>query len=276
MPEREEFEFLRKTKFRIRTCKLRGQISQGICFPLSILPEGEYEAGQDVTELLGITKYEPTVPAGMEGVARAPFPSYLVPKTDETRVQVLQEELSKYKDTVCYITEKVDGTSATYIWHDGEFMICSRNQVLEDTGSTFYHDVERRLGIKEKLSGLGRNLAIQGEVIGPKIQSNKYKLDKNHLKVFNIYDTSEQRYLNYEEFLSLCKKLGLDTVDVLDDRYILTDDIEELVELSRGESPLSQKYREGIMIRPLIEMQDLEMGRVSFKSINPDFLLKYE
>ena len=58
-PEKEEFEFLRDRHFRIRTIRLRGQVSQGICFPMDILPEGNYEIGDDVTKILGVTKYEP-------------------------------------------------------------------------------------------------------------------------------------------------------------------------------------------------------------------------
>lgn len=277
MPEKEEFEFLRKTHFRIRTCKLRGQISQGICFPLSILPDGDYEVNQDVTEILGVEKYEP--PAVKEGGSvpvKAVFPSHLVPKTDETRVQVLQEELSKYKGTICYITEKVDGTSATYIWRQGEFMICSRNQMYENTGQSFYHEMAKKYQLEENLAKLERDLAIQGEIIGPGIQSNKYKLNDKVLKVFNIYDLEAQKYLDYPEFIQLSEELGLETVQVLDDNYVLTDEIEALVELSRGRSTLRDIHREGIVIRPLKELLDMSLGRVSFKSINPDFLLKYE
>lgn len=60
-PERPEFEFLRSKKFRIKTMKMGGVLSQGICFPLSILPEGNYKLGEDVTELMGITQYEPAM-----------------------------------------------------------------------------------------------------------------------------------------------------------------------------------------------------------------------
>ena len=64
LPEKPEFEFLRKNNFRIRTLRLRGAISQGICFPLSILPEGiEVKEEMDVTDLLGIIKYDPPEPA---------------------------------------------------------------------------------------------------------------------------------------------------------------------------------------------------------------------
>ncbi|MFN0201713.1 MAG: RNA ligase (ATP), partial [Bacteroidia bacterium] len=113
MPDRPEFEFLKPRGMRIRTVRLRGQISQGICFPLSILPENTpIEEGLDVTEMLGITKYEPPIPAQLAGTVKGLFPSF-IPKTDETRVQVLQEVLDEYKDETCYITEKLDGSSVT-------------------------------------------------------------------------------------------------------------------------------------------------------------------
>jgi len=118
-PEKPEFEFLRNKHFRIRTVKMRGQISQGICFPLSILPQdipiGE---GYDVTEALGIVKYEPPIPSDLVGVVKGMFPSF-IPKTDETRVQVLQELLDEHQGKACYVTEKVDGTSATFYIRDG-------------------------------------------------------------------------------------------------------------------------------------------------------------
>ena len=64
MPEREEFEFLRPRGFRIKTIRLRGELSQGICFPLDILPEpivaitDDNSIGTDITETLGVKKYE--------------------------------------------------------------------------------------------------------------------------------------------------------------------------------------------------------------------------
>lgn len=76
-PDKEEFEFLRGSKFRIRTIKLRGQISQGIAFPLSVLPAGEYNIGEDVTDILGVSKYEPIIPACLSGKIRGQIPSFI-------------------------------------------------------------------------------------------------------------------------------------------------------------------------------------------------------
>jgi RNA ligase (TIGR02306 family) len=114
MPERPEFEFLKPRGMRIKTIRLREQVSQGICFPLSILPDGiALEENTDCTDILRITKYEPPIPACLSGVVKGKFPSF-IPKTDETRVQVLQQLLSKYRGEKCYISEKLDGSSATF------------------------------------------------------------------------------------------------------------------------------------------------------------------
>ncbi|MBQ9247308.1 MAG: hypothetical protein IJ171_01830, partial [Ruminococcus sp.] len=57
VPDRPEFEFLRDRKFRVKTIKLRGQYSQGLIVPLSILGSGNYNVGDNVTDKLGITYY---------------------------------------------------------------------------------------------------------------------------------------------------------------------------------------------------------------------------
>ena len=139
MPNKPEFAFLEPRKFRIKTVKLKGQISQGICFPLSILPEDcVIEEGKDVTDIIGVEKYEPYIPAQLAGIMKGNFPSFLQ-KTDETRVQNLEEELNEHHGELSYITEKLDGSSATYYLNNGEFGVCSRNiDLLYDTENTFW------------------------------------------------------------------------------------------------------------------------------------------
>ena len=133
LPERPEFEFLRREQlqagpdrrrpaqtilpagFRIKTVKLRGQVSQGICFPLSILPPGApTEEGADVTDLLGVLKWEPPLPVGMGGKVKGQFPGFL-PKTDETRVQVLEagaraaprQDVLRHRETRRHVVHRV-------------------------------------------------------------------------------------------------------------------------------------------------------------------------
>ncbi|MCL6258984.1 hypothetical protein M3O96_07800 [Aquiflexum sp. TKW24L] len=139
LPDRPEFAFLKPRGMRIRTIRLRGQISQGICLPLTLLPDHiDPQEDLDLTEILGIIKYEAPIPAYLSGKVKGKFPSF-IPKTDETRVQVLQKVLDKYQGVSCYISEKLDGSSATYFLKDGEFGVCSRNMELyEDNENSLW------------------------------------------------------------------------------------------------------------------------------------------
>jgi len=274
-PARDEFEFLRSKSNRLRTIRLRGQISQGICFPLSILPKGTpIEEDLDVTEILGITKYEPPIPAQLAGTMKSTFPSF-IPKTDETRVQILGDLLEKYAGEKCYIAEKLDGSSVTYFVKDGEFGVCSRNMELCETESNSFWKVARALDIENKLRSLGKNISLQGELIGEGIQSNKYKLRGQTVYFFNAFEIDDYKYLDFSDLKGTLEQLDLPFVPILDADFSLTSSIPELVDLAEGKSILRKEtHREGIVIRPLKEKRDRD-GRVSFKSINPKFLLKF-
>ncbi len=125
LPEKPEFEFMRDRHFRVRNIKLRGQLSQGIVFPISCLPsETPLIVGGDVTEILNITKYEKVIPAQLSGDTAGGFPLY-IPKTDEERLQNCVEVLSELKGIECYASVKVDGTSATFSNYNDENVICS-------------------------------------------------------------------------------------------------------------------------------------------------------
>jgi len=277
-PQKPEFEFLRKVNFRIKTIRLRGVYSQGICFPLSILPVGVYNEGDDVTNLLEISKYEPPIPVDLAGEVKGAFPSFLS-KTGETRIQCLEDILTKYLGTLCYYSEKIDGTSSTFYLNEGEFGVCGKNMEWLDTERNTYWQMARKYDIEKKLRSIGRNIAIQGEIIGERIQRNKYKLGKNErrLYIFNAFDIDTYTYLSFNEFAQLMKDMDLETVPILETNFKLTNDIDYLTELSKGNSVINPKTRrEGIVIRPLVEQTDVSLGRLSFKAINPEFLLKYD
>jgi RNA ligase (TIGR02306 family) len=279
MPERPEFDFLKPRGMRIRTVRLRGQFSQGICFPLSILPAGlNAIEGDDVTDALGITKYEPPIPANLAGKVKGGFPGFL-PKTDETRVQVLQEVLDQFRGTICYLTEKLDGSSVTYYVKDGEFGVCSRNLELLETPDNSIWRVARELDVEAKLRSLNGDFALQGEIIGEGVQGNKYKLRGQTVRFFNLYDIAGYRHLDYAEYLRAMEAMQCASVPLLRDDYALSSDIPELVKLAMAPSRLNPAIpREGVVIRPLTEqrMAMAGLGRVSFKAINPEFLLKFE
>jgi RNA ligase (TIGR02306 family) len=279
MPLRPEFAFLQPRGMRVRTVKLRGQISQGICFPLTILPDGSTtNEGDDVTEALGITKYEPPIPANLAGKVKGGFPAFL-PKTDETRVQVLQEVLDEFRGTLCYVSEKLDGSSVTYYIKNGEFGVCSRNLELLETPENSIWRVARALDIESKLRALGGDYAFQGEIIGGGIQGNKYKLREQTVRFFNVFNVAKYQHLDFVDLTRVLEQLDLPGVPLLDVKFELTSDIPALVKLAIAPSVLNPELpREGIVIRPLVERSTntAMLGRVSFKAINPEFLLKYE
>lgn len=276
LPDKPVFEFMKPRGMRVKTIRLKGQISQGICFPLSILP-GSIAAneGTDVTEILEIQKYEPPIPANLAGVMKGSFPSF-IPKTDETRVQVLQNLLDKMKHEFCYVSEKLDGTSVTYYIKDGVFGVCSRNmELIKSTDNTLWK-LAIDLMIEEKMKMLNANYALQAEIIGEGVQGNKYKIKGQQVYFFSVFNIDAYRYLDYIDFIACINKMGFKTVPILQHNYVLTDSIEELVNKAIGKSILYNVEREGIVIRPLMEKTDTKLGRVSFKAINPEFLLKYE
>jgi RNA ligase (TIGR02306 family) len=294
LPDRPEFEFLKPRGMRIKTIRLKGQVSQGICFPLGILSEPfltddlalenpfDLLEGADVTDILGVIKYEPLMPACLSGIAKGKFPSF-IPKTDETRVQVLQKVLDKYKGTICYVTEKLDGSSATYYVKDGEFGVCSRNlELIEDAENTFWK-VARELDIENKLRSIGRNIAIQGELIGEGIQGNKLKIKGHTVMFFNLFDIDKFEYLNIFQLNELLTKIDLPLVPIVALDYLLENDIEKIIKMATIKSSICKDvWAEGIVIRPYSEKIDLLLsnenfnnGRLTFKAINPEFLLKY-
>ena len=283
MPEKPEFEFLKPRGMRIRTIRLRGQISQGICFPLSILPDGfAVEEDSDCTEALGVTLYEPPMPACLAGIAKGKFPSF-IPKTDETRVQVLQKLLDKYKGEKCYVTEKLDGSSTTYFIHKGEFGVCSRNLELLETEENSYWSVARQMDIENKLRSLNKDLAIQGELIGEGIQDNKLKIRGQTIRFFNAFDIGRFEYLPFQQFIDTMEQLQLPTVPIVSTDYELENEVDAIIRMATIKSKVRPEvWAEGVVIRPLSEKLDLLLsnenfnnGRVSFKAINPEFLLKY-
>jgi len=300
LPIRPEFEFLRKScykknengeGFRIKTIRLRGQISQGIVFPLTILNKsdqiiaaiknGRHVEGTDITESIGITQYIPAIPQNIAGTVKGPFPSFIL-KTDETRVQVLQDVLTRHKGKVCYVTEKVDGSSVTYYYRNGEFGVCSRNLELKETEDNLLWKMARKYKIEEILKQTGKNMALQGELIGIGVQKNNLRIPENKVLFFNVFDIDKCQYYNYSEFIHFFANVELESVPILETNYILNDNIDFLIEKSKGVSKLNEKvFREGIVIRPLEECFDFHMsqgfanGRLSFKAINPEYLLKY-
>jgi RNA ligase (TIGR02306 family) len=279
LPEREEFEFLRKNKFRIKTIRLRNELSQGIAFPISILervPGAEYLAlstGDDITEVLGVTLYAPPIPVDLAGDVEGKFPAF-IQKTDEERIQNCAFVLEKYNDLEWVATEKVDGSSVTFFIKDGKFGACSRNWEMKDTPGNLHWRIAHQLNLPEKMREVGRDFALQGELLGPKIQGNPYKLPEHQVRFFSLYWVDQQHYGNHHQLKEMCAYLGLKIVPVIHYGDILPRTLEEALRTAEGLSDMGDTEREGLVYRPLQERADPALGRLSFKAISNRFLLQ--
>ncbi len=100
--EKPEYEFLRRQGFRLKVSRFKGQVSQGLALPLSVLPTAVYAEGDDVTELTGIRKYEKPLSPNLAGVAKGAFPSWM-PKTDEPNLRSFPSALEEFKERECVI-----------------------------------------------------------------------------------------------------------------------------------------------------------------------------
>lgn len=284
-PDTEVFRFLwtpkdtapaagtRPEKFRIRTMRLRGCLSQGLLLPLSQVDLVGHGEGENVTETLGVGKYEPPAPTGM-GDWRAPFPGF-IPKTDEMRVQSVPDVLDEILGKPYAITIKMDGTSATYCIHrgDGTFHACGRNQSILE-GTNLYWEIARKYNLEAVLQE-APEYAIQGEIVGPGIQKNPLGLKAKDFAAFNVYDISNARYLAHDEAREFLSSRGIPMVPVLETGGAFTYDQEGLLALAEGKYDGTQNEREGIVIRPLTETFSPTLGgRLSFKAISNRFLLK--
>ena len=267
---------------RLRTIKLRGQLSQGLAMPISILPTvAEHpfaiEDGSDVTELLGVTKYEPVIPACLDGEVRGPRPPYTI-KTDEDRVQAFPDIIKEFQGKLVYISQKVDGTSGTFSMMDGDYQVSGRNWSYQECNNTYWK-VSKKYGIEESLRMVydktGNSYAIQGEIAGPRIQDNLLELPDHQLFVFNVMNVKTGVFLPFYEFKEFCTRTGLETVPILQICEFKWETIDELLELADSTSYPNGHVNEGIVIRPVHEFNSEVLGgRASFKVISNKFLQK--
>lgn len=256
---------------RLKTIKLRGQLSQGLLLPVSLAGEHVSNEGDDVSEILGIRKWEAQVPAQLAGLCRGSFPSF-GRKTDQNRIQNLFREFNRYKESgfLFEVTEKLEGSSMSVYLHENEFGVCSRNINLKETEDNTFWSVARKLSLEEKLRSFDcGGLMLQGELVGPGIQGNIYNLHEHNFFLFDVFDTVRQHYYSNEEkrvFLDKMPKIHY--VPVINNETPLPETIDEVVAMADGESKLSKVRREGIVFKFIHD------PGISFKAISNKYLLK--
>lgn len=277
---------------RLRTVKLRGQISQGLLLPvtaefiitkLGAGPGAKFTdyIGRDVTETLGIQKWEPPIPAQLAGTMKGNFPHF-IPKTDQERCQNLRKGIFETrKDEVYEVTVKLDGSSMTVYVKDGEVGVCSRNIDLKETEGNSFWKAARDQGIVDALlqfsAQTGNDYAIQGELIGEGIQGNPEKIKGQRFYLFDVYGITAGRYLSpitRKAFLNRLNEFGanIEHVPVLEDKVQVSqrfETVDQLLEYAEGPSLNPETKREGLVFKSYD-------SNFSFKAISNSYLLKHK
>jgi RNA ligase (TIGR02306 family) len=301
LPVEPHYEFLRKSGFRstknlgdgfrLRTIKLRGEISQGLILPLDEFPEyfvkenGQWllkvvqdvpgvplEKGYDLTYTMGVQKYEAPIPSNLMGVARGNFPSF-VPKTDEERFENLtQRHIRGHENDTFEITVKVDGSSMTVYQNldleEGlQFGVCSRNFDLEETEDNTYWKVANEFKLRELLKDCGKSIALQGELAGPGVNKNTARLATHGYYVFNIWSIDEKRYFSAAEREAFLAWAGIRNAPVIDKGFVGLPDRESLKEIADNVL-FNDLPAEGVVFK------SLDDPGFSFKKISAKYLLK--
>ena len=252
VPEKPEFEFLKPRKFRVKTIKLRKQVSQGLIIPISMLPDTPIVEDLDVTDILGIIKHDPQLVEENDLVEiksnskikkmlmRVPmfrkiylhfnsnekgnFPSW-IKKTDEENIQKCAKVISENFDDSFYITEKLEGQSLTAfnfnskVWgfNKKKFGIASRNMWLKTKNNSKYWQSAEKYELERILMDY-KNITIQAEQIGVGIQGNIYKLEDIQIRVFNVI--VDNKKMGYDDMHHFCVSNHLIAVPIINGSFI--------------------------------------------------------
>ena len=287
LPNEEKYSFLDYKEeyngYRLKTVRLRGQLSQGLALPINIfdIPE-DIEVGTDLTEQLKIRKYEPPVPE--ETGAKSSSRVWEIPKTDEERYQSNPALVEALKGKKYYASVKLDGTSTTIILNineddEPEVNVCGRNTCYIESANNKYWAVTMKYSMKEKIldyyNKTGKRLAFQGELIGPKIQGNKMGLTENDLYIFNVWMADGKQPFekcDLDTSLKIVKDFGLNFVPIeLTGEFVYTsDELQDLTKIKYNKyfpNAKPSQNIEGLVFRSI----DME---VSFKVVSNEFLLR--
>ena len=275
--------------FRIKTIKLRGQISQGYALPLGYfksMKDINLEA-EDLTFELQVLKYDKPESIGGPGSAPAAgsFPTNFIQKTDQERAQNLKRSIfdAYNNDTLFEVSVKLDGSSETigrYTHLDEQVeVICSRNLMLKldnEVDSSPFLTVGKP--ILKKIVDAGLNdIAVQGELLSPSIQKNFEGVLNPVFYAYSFWSVKAGAHLPPAEAKSLAATLGINYVPLISDSTTLkaligevvdeNDLLSKLLAFADGPSGLKGKYREGLVYKS-------EHGNFSFKTISNSYLLK--
>jgi RNA ligase (TIGR02306 family) len=262
---------------RLKTIKLRGQISQGLLLPISEvinrsrMDEVSLAEDSDLTEFLGIQKWEAPIPAQLAGEILGLFPTF-IPKTDQERIQNLGKQLVKWNQSNISweVSEKLEGSSMTVYLNDGAFGVCSRNLDLKPSEFNSFWKAAIASDLEGKLRHActnGRNLALQGELIGEGVEGNIYKLKGQQFWLYDVYDIDNRQYFGGEARQALAEDFKINQCPIIETSFVLNNHtIAQLLDVADGRSALADTKREGLVYKAAD-------GSVSFKCISNKYLI---
>lgn len=271
--EKEPREYEGVKGERLKTVRLRKQLSQGLLLPIRhCFPDQElsqFTEDLDVTDQLGIIKWERPIPLQLRGQVKGNWPAG-IPKTDEERIQNLTKYWDQNRLLIYEVSEKVDGSSMTAGFFDNEFIVCSRNINLKETDSNRFWLTARKFMLEEKLFGLHMtNLVLQGELLGPGIQGNPYQLEDYEIYVFSVFDQNTHQYLDPATRRQVVADLGLNHVPIIHEEFSPSEmTVSNVLLMADGRSQITPStIREGLVFKQVD-------GPVHWKAISNEFLLK--
>lgn len=259
------------TGYVVKTIRLRGVYSQGVLLPIdefSDLVDPDTPIGTDVTEQIHVHKYEEPIP--VTGTAIGRFDTRFAPKSDAIRLQSITEHWDEIKSYDWEPTVKVDGMSQTLINDNGTIRIFSRN--LELNAESVSMIVAQSSGLVDIISD-HPGMAVQFELAGPSIQSNRLKLKEKRPFVFAVFQdrVKLQRSDWDKRFVNLATPL-------LGSKWLPQGTIEEMIEkvtTLRG-NVTKDVLDEGIVFHRTGNIPDWMDANINFKIINNKYLLKHD
>jgi len=277
---------------RLKTIRLRGQLSQGLVLSLddcgifqesvttwkiTTVDGNQYyidpNSDDDISQHLGIIKYEPPIPSSLMGKIKGTFPS-CGRKTDEERCQNLKTRIEQAYDTdeVFEVSIKMDGSSMSVLKDFKETVhVCSRNYSIDlDNQGNKFVDVAVKYDLINKFRDL-ENIQISGELVGEGIQKNKDNLKGQDFFVYSIYDMKKGLFVSPDVRYNIVEQLGLKHVPVIHQKVTLRelglDCLQKIIDFADGKG-YNCDVREGVVFKSWSE-------DFSFKSISNKFLEKY-
>ncbi len=275
-PQTEYFKFLEPKKYRVNKIRLRKELSYGLVCNLAAFQFSEnpnnLPIGTDVSNEIGVTKYEKPVDISVKGEAKGNFPTNLISITDEDNLLSNIKCLDELHGREIYITTKADGSSGTLIHYNNEVRVCSRRLELKE-GDNAWWNVIKKYDLSNKIKTLGHDIAIQFEVCGPKMNGNELQLSELELFVFNARNLNTEQWFGLHELTKLCGDLGIPMVKLIS--CAVFDEFWDLDRLKRIANEITYPAGnpgEGIVIRPIIPTFSNVLGKMlSVKVINENY-----